>query len=106
MRKTSKRRTSKAFLLANTGLAWGLCFYGVYTQQGAAVVASCLALIGSLYGAYVGVGHLDYRRFLAFFTKEEDYTYGPDAVATETLEVGGDSDDDFGSRIGFVHHRT
>ncbi|RWO57051.1 hypothetical protein [Mesorhizobium sp.] len=72
MNKTSKRRTSKAFLLANTALAWGLAFYGVYAQQGSAVVASALALIGSLYGAYVGIGHMDYRRFLAFFNQNGD----------------------------------
>lgn len=67
----SSRRTSKQFLLANTLLAWGLAFYSLYTNQGAAAVASSLALIGSLYGAYVGVGHMDYRRFLNFFNGQE-----------------------------------
>lgn len=64
----SKRRTSKLFLLANTVLAWGLAYYSLYTEQGSAAVASALALIGSLYGAYVGIGHMDYRRFLHFFS--------------------------------------
>ena len=67
----SSRRTSKMFLLGNTGLAWGLAFYSLYTNQGTAAVASSLALIGSLYGAYVGVGHMDYRRFLNFFNQQE-----------------------------------
>lgn len=66
--RTSKRRTSKVILLVNTVLAWGLAFYSIYEGQAVAVVASSLALIGSLYGAYVGVGHLDYRRFVALLT--------------------------------------
>jgi hypothetical protein len=75
----SSRRTSKLFLLGNTGLAWGLAFYSLYTNQGTAAVASSLALIGSLYGAYVGVGHMDYRRFLNFFNTNGD-PYGSPSV--------------------------
>jgi hypothetical protein len=69
--KHSKRRTSKFFLLVNTALAWGLAYYSLYTEQGGAAVASALALVGSLYGAYVGIGHMDYRRFLHFFNSPE-----------------------------------
>lgn len=68
----SKRRTSKLFLLVNTVLAWGLAYYSLYTEQGNAAVASSLALIGSLYGAYVGIGHMDYRRFLHFFSSPSE----------------------------------
>lgn len=70
--KTSKRRTSKAILAINTVLAWGLAFYSLYTNQGSTAVAASLALIGSLYGAYVGVGHMDYRRFLHFFSSQSE----------------------------------
>lgn len=76
--KHSKRRTSKLFLLVNTVLAWGLAYYGLYTNQGNATVASALALVGSLYGAYVGIGHLDYRRFLHFFSSPPE---GPHDMA-------------------------
>jgi len=62
--KHSRRKTSKLALCINTGLCWGVAFYSLYTGQGSAVVGSCLALIGALYGSYVGVGHLDYRRLL------------------------------------------
>ncbi|MER9195262.1 hypothetical protein NKI13_18465 [Mesorhizobium australicum] len=78
----SSRRTSKMFLLGNTGLAWGLAFYSLYTNQGTAAVASSLALIGSLYGAYVGVGHMDYRRFLNFFNGQETGLSSPGFMPT------------------------
>jgi len=71
MTKQSTRRTSKLVLGINTGLAWGCAFYSLYTGQGAAV-AGCLALIGGLYGSYVGVGHLDYRRLLSCMTTREE----------------------------------
>jgi len=70
--KQSSRRTSKLALGINTGLCWCVAFYSLYTGQGAAVVGSCLALIGGLYGSYVGVGHLDYRRFLSCLTRGDD----------------------------------
>lgn len=99
--KHSKRRTSKVFLLVNTALAWGLAFYGIHSGQAASVVASALALIGALYGAYTGIGHLDYRRFLAFFNNQQE-PFNADAVAYQTLEVGGPDDGDYGAhRIGF-----
>lgn len=99
--KHSKRRTSKLFLLVNTVLAWGLAFYGIYAGQATSVVASALALIGALYGAYTGVGHLDYRRFLNFFNNQPE-PYTADAMAYQTLEVGGLDDSDYDAhRIGF-----
>jgi len=70
--KQSTRHTSKLALGINTGLCWCVAFYSLYTGQGAAVVGSCLALIGALYGSYVGVGHLDYRRLLACLTRQEE----------------------------------
>lgn len=97
--KTSKRRTSKIALAVNTTLAWGLAFYGVFTGQGAAVVAGCLALIGTLYGAYTGVGHLDFKRALETFTNIQGTA--ADAVGTQELEVG---DPDV-EPVGFVRHR-
>jgi len=72
-RERSTRRTSKLALGLNTGLCWCVAFYSLYTGQGAAVVGSCLALIGALYGSYVGIGHLDYRRFLScLLTTQEE----------------------------------
>jgi hypothetical protein len=96
--KTSKRRTSKIALAVNTVLAWGLAFYGVGTGQGAAVVAGCLALIGSLYGAYVGVGHFDFKRALETFTNIQGTA--ADAVGTQELEISDPDDEPF----GFVRH--
>jgi len=68
----SRRKTSKMALCINTGLCWGVAFYSLYTGQGAAVVGSCLALIGALYGSYVGVGHLDYRRLLSCLKQQQE----------------------------------
>jgi len=81
-RKRSSRFTSKISLTLNTIAAWGCAFYALYTGQGEVVVASCLALIGALYGSYVGIGHLDYRRLLSCIAspsphlekENEDYT--------------------------------
>ncbi len=99
-RSKSTRRTSKVFLLGNTLSAWVLAFYGVYAGQGAAVVASALSVVGLGYGAYVGVGHLDYRRFLNFFT-EQGETPPPDALGNQELEA----DDPGREPVGFVRPR-
>lgn len=89
--KHSGRRTSKRILILNTALAWGLAFYSLYTNQGSAAVASSIALIGALYGSYVGVGHLDYRRVLTFFSNtEEQQSFNYDVITTE-LETGSNN---------------
>jgi len=73
--KQSSRKTSKLALAINTGLAWSLAFYSLFTGQGGAAVSYCLALIGALYGSYVGIGHLDYRRFLVSLYPQEEYNH-------------------------------
>ncbi len=64
VQKTS-RAFSKLALGVNTTLAWGAIFAGIFTGQATTVVAPALGLLGLLYTAYVGVGHLDYRRVLS-----------------------------------------
>lgn len=61
--KTTKRRTSKLWLAANSFLAWVAIFYALYTQQGAVVVAALVGLIMN-YSAYVLVGHWDFAQTL------------------------------------------
>ncbi|QOV06116.1 holin class II [Rhizobium phage Pasto] len=97
--KTSKRRTSKFVLLSNTALAWGLAFYGVSTGQATAVVASSLALIASIYGAYVGIGHMDYRKALSSIFPP--IGFGDADMASQELEGGGAGT----GPIGFVPSR-
>lgn len=66
--KRAKRRTSKAFLLVNTLAAWGVAGYA--TAQGQADIGvAALGLVGALFGAYVGVGHLDLRAIRAITGK-------------------------------------
>lgn len=62
--KTKTRRTSKRWLAINSLLAWGAIYYAVYDQQGAVVVGTLTATLASIYGAYTGVGHLDFRQVL------------------------------------------
>jgi|GEM_PF-4609630 len=104
----SRRRTSKLALGLNTGLAWGCAFYSLYTGQGAAV-AGCLALIGGLYGSYVGVGHLDYRRFLSCLNNKESDNFfedNPDfecfGSTTDPVDAGGMDE----IRAGFIDSQT
>jgi len=66
--KRAKRRTSKLVLLVNTGAAWAVAGYA--TAQGQADIGvAALGLVAGLYGAYVGVGHLDLRALRAFTGK-------------------------------------
>ncbi|WP_114945889.1 hypothetical protein [Microvirga calopogonii] len=66
--KKSKRRTSKFALLVNTLAAWAVAGYA--TMQGQAEIGvAALGLVGALFGAYVGVGHLDLRALRAITGK-------------------------------------
>ena len=73
----AKRRFSKAVLVVNIALCWGAVFYSIHQGQAGAVVASALALIGTLYAGYVGVGHLDMRQAVRFAINNRQETYTP-----------------------------
>jgi hypothetical protein len=61
---TSSRRFSKWLVAVNVLLAWAAIFLAIIYLQAAAVVASGLAFIGLVAGAYMGIGHADYRTFV------------------------------------------
>jgi len=62
--RRSKRRTSKVWLAINMVLVWIAIYLSIWTDQATTVVASGFGLVGTLYGVYTGIGHLDYRRVL------------------------------------------
>ncbi|PKA40459.1 hypothetical protein CWR43_28200 [Rhizobium sullae] len=64
MKKTSSRRFSKWLVGINVALAWCAIFLAIIYMQASAVVVSAFAFIGLIAGAYMGVGHADYRAFL------------------------------------------
>lgn len=59
--KFSSRRFSKRLVAVNIVLTWILMFLSVVYQQAEHVIAGGFALIGSIFGIYAGVGHLDFR---------------------------------------------
>ena len=61
MVEKSTRRFSKTVATVNLALAWSAIFYSIYQGQATAIAVGAFGLIGTIYGAYVGVGHLDYR---------------------------------------------
>ncbi|GAJ91049.1 hypothetical protein [Rhizobium rhizogenes] len=63
-RSTSSRRFSKWLVAVNVLLAWAAIFLAIVYLQAAAVVASGFAFIGLVAGAYMGIGHADYRAFV------------------------------------------
>lgn len=63
----SSRRTSKLFLGVNTALLWGAVFYSIYVGLSNVAIAS-LSIIASLFGVYMGVGHMDLRVMKAIMT--------------------------------------
>jgi uncharacterized membrane protein YjjP (DUF1212 family) len=62
--KASSRRFSKWLVAINVALAWGAIYLAIVYLQAGAVVASGFGFIGLIAGAYMGVGHADYRAFL------------------------------------------
>ncbi|WP_411906294.1 hypothetical protein [Rhizobium mayense] len=62
--KQSSRRFSKRLVAANVALAWAAIFLAIIYMQASSVVASGLAFIALIAGAYMGVGHADYRTFV------------------------------------------
>ena len=57
----SRRRFSKTVLVVNVVLAWALVFFATFYLQAEHVVTPALALVGTLYAAYTGIGYLDFR---------------------------------------------
>jgi uncharacterized membrane protein YccC len=58
----SSRRFTKVFVAVNLVLIWALMFSAVFFQQSEFVIPSGLALIGTMFGIYTGIGHLDFRK--------------------------------------------
>lgn len=58
----SNRRFTKRILLANMILIWALVFVSVVYQQAEHVIPGAMALIGTMFGFYTGIGHLDMRK--------------------------------------------
>ncbi|MBB4272804.1 hypothetical protein [Rhizobium mongolense] len=78
--KTSSRRFSKWLVGINVALAWGAIYLGIIYLQASAVVASGLGFIGLIAGAYMGVGHADYRAFIKA-TAATAFGYAPSGTA-------------------------
>lgn len=62
MPKKSNRTFSKRLVIINVALAWMLMFASVIWQQAEYVIGGGFALIGTMFGVYAGVGHLDFRK--------------------------------------------
>lgn len=62
--KKSKRRFSKVLLVINVSLAWCAVFFAIAHGEADIVVKAGFGLIGVLYAAYTGVGHMDMRKAL------------------------------------------
>jgi hypothetical protein len=93
--KVSSRRFSKVLLVINGALAWVAVFYGISHEQSEAVV-SALGLVGLLYGAYTGIGHLDFRRVLvAIAGRGQGGGDGLDALPTTTTTTTTEPPKDF-----------
>lgn len=84
--KTSSRRFSKWLVGINVALAWGAIYLGIIYLQAGAVVASGFGFIGLIAGAYMGVGHADYRAFLRNAASSATGFFG----AAPTVAGGGD----------------
>ena len=75
--KKSTRRFSKWMVGGNVVLIWGAIYLSVIYGQAAEIVPSSMALIGTLFGFYTGIGHLDMRKAVElsvdhFLNKDKD----------------------------------
>lgn len=84
--KQSSRRFSKRLVAANVALAWAAIFLAIVYMQASSVVASGLAFIALIAGAYMGVGHADYRTFVR--SSQQIDSSAPDAGSS--VAGGGD----------------
>jgi hypothetical protein len=62
MPQKSSRRFTKVVVVVNLILVWVLMFTSIVFQQAEFVIAGGFALIGTLFGLYAGIGHLDFRK--------------------------------------------
>jgi hypothetical protein len=60
--KKSSRQFTKLFVLANLVSIWALMILAVIYDQAEHVIGGGFALIGTMFGIYTGVGHLDFRK--------------------------------------------
>ena len=73
---SSKRTFSKRIVTINVALCWVLAFWAMYRAESDIAIAS-LAIIASVVGGYMGVGHMDFRRILDAMKGTSGY-YGSD----------------------------
>ena len=71
-----KRTFSKYLVSLNVALCWVLAFWAMYRSESDVAIAS-LAIIATVVGAYMGVGHMDFRRILDAMKGTSGY-YGSD----------------------------
>lgn len=60
--KKSTRKFTKIIIFGNMALVWIVIIVALATNQASSVIDPAFALIGTLFGLYVGIGHLDYRK--------------------------------------------
>lgn len=68
----SKRKTSKVWLGISMSLSFIALFVALWLKLETAAVGITV-LIPAIYGAYVGVGHMDYRQVLSNTPTPEPY---------------------------------
>ncbi|MEA5159958.1 hypothetical protein U5903_04140 [Cereibacter johrii] len=69
---STNRTFTKRMLVMNNLAAWGVVLYAVHSGTGEAIMTPLLGLLGFLFAAYTGTGHLDYRAFLSGGPKGEE----------------------------------
>lgn len=62
MPQKSSRTFSKWMVAGNVLAIWAVVIVGIVFHEAEHVVGPAFGLIGVLFGSYVGVGHLDFRK--------------------------------------------
>jgi hypothetical protein len=83
MMQKSKRTYSKRLVALNIALCWVVIFYAIYAGLADVAVAG-LAIIATIIGAYVGVGHMDFRSVLNAMKGTVDYGFGDNNINIDT----------------------
>jgi hypothetical protein len=88
--KTSRRNFSKWLVGINVALAWCAIFLAIIYMQASAVAVGAFGFIGLIAGTYMGIGHADYRAFLANVAASAvGGVFGP-ATQDGDIQGGGD----------------